>query len=77
MKFITWKQRASDRQTSVSTERRLMNSDPRYPRPKQLSPGVKRLVDEECDAYDRLIIAENDAAADRRPRDKGRFVTVE
>ncbi len=58
MKFTSWKQRAEDRGTSVSTEKRCLANDPRYPRPVQISPGRMALVASECDAYDALLIAE-------------------
>ena len=77
MQFTSWKQRAEERGTSVSTERRLYNSDPRYPRLKQLSPGIRRFVTEELDHYDRLVCAESEVADDGRPRDAGRFASVE
>ena len=61
MKFKSWRQRAEDRSTSVSTEKRRYKADPRYPRLVPLSPGRVGFVDDELDAYDRLLIAERDA----------------
>ena len=62
MRFKSWKQRAADRGTSVSTEKRRYNDDPRYPRPVNLSPGRVAFVDDELDEYDRILIAERDAS---------------
>ena len=61
MQFRSWKQRAEARSTSVSTEKRRYKADPRYPRLVQISPGRVGFVDDELDAYDRLLIAERDA----------------
>ena len=61
MQFKSWKQRAKARSTSVSTEKRRYKADPRYPRLVSLSPGRVGFVDDELDAYDRLLIAERDA----------------
>ncbi len=66
MKFISWKQRAKDRGTSKSTEKRRYAADPRYPRLVQISPGRVAFVADELDAYDEMLIAERDAAA-RQP----------
>ena len=62
MKFKSWKQRAEDRSTSVSTEKRRYKADPRYPRLMQISPGRVGFVDDELDAYDRSLITERDNA---------------
>ncbi len=61
MKFKSWRQRAEDRSTSVSTEKRRYKADPRYPRLVPLSAVRLCFVDDELDVYDRLLIAERDA----------------
>ena len=58
MKFTSWKQRAEDRGTSVSTEKRCYANDPTYPRLVPLSPGRVAFVANELDAYDALLIAD-------------------
>ncbi len=68
MQFISWKELADRRSTSVSTEKRRVKSDPRHPKPVDLSPdrnglGRKGFVEPEVDEYDLLLIAERDAAA--------------
>ena len=60
MKFISWKQRADDRGTSVSTEKHIAATDSRYPKLVQMTPGRVALVASECDAYDAILIAERD-----------------
>lgn len=60
MKFTSWKQRAADRSTSISTEKRCYANDPRYPRLVPISPGRVAFVSSECDAYDAMLIAERD-----------------
>ncbi len=60
MKFTSWKQRAEDRGTSVSTEKRCHANDPRYPRLVNISPGRVAFVAPELDAYDALLIAARD-----------------
>ncbi len=60
MKFTSWKQRAEDRGTSVSTEKRCYANDPRYPRLVQISPGRVAFVTSELDAYDAMRIALRD-----------------
>ncbi len=62
MIFKSWKQRAADRGTSVSTEKRIAAADPRYPKLVQMTPGRVAFVADECDAYDAILIAERDAA---------------
>ncbi len=61
MEFKSWKQRALDRGTSVSTEKRCYAADPMYPRLVQISPGRVAFVAPELDAYDARLIAERDA----------------
>ncbi len=60
MKFTSWKQRAEDRGTSVSTEKRCYANDPRYPRLVPISPGRVAFVSSELDAYDATLIAARD-----------------
>ncbi len=60
MKFKSWKQRAEDRGTSVSTEKRIAATDSRYPKLVQMTPGRVAFVASECDAYDAILIAERD-----------------
>ena len=60
MKFTSWKQRAEDRGTSVSTEKRCHATDPRYPRLVKISPGRVAFVASELDTYDAMLIAERD-----------------
>ncbi len=60
MIFKSWKQRAKDRGTSVSTEKRCYANDPRYPRLVPISPGRVAFVANECDEYDAILIAERD-----------------
>ncbi len=69
MQFISWKELADRRSTSVSTEKRRVKSDPRHPKPVDLSPdqnglGRKGFVEPEVDEYDLLLIAERDNALD-------------
>ena len=63
MRFISWKDLAERRSTSVSTEKRRVKSDPRHPRLVRLSPGRVGFPEPEIDAFDLLLIAERDAAA--------------
>ena len=63
MRFISWKELAKRRPTSVSTEKRRVKSDSRHPRPVDLSPGRRGFPEPEVDEYDLLLIAERDAAA--------------
>ncbi len=67
MKFKSWKQRALDRGTSVSTEKRCYAADPKYPRLVPLSPGRVAFVASELDEYDATLIAVRDALARRAP----------
>ena len=60
MKFKSWKQRAEDRGTSVSTEKRCYANDPAYPRLVPISPGRVAFVAKELDEYDALLIAARD-----------------
>ncbi len=66
MKFTSWKQRAEDRGTSVSTEKRCYANDPTYPRLVHISPGRVAFVARELDEYDAHLIAARDK--DWRPR---------
>lgn len=56
--FISRKDLAKRRTFSISTQKRLEKEDPRHPKPVQISPGRIAFVDEECIAYDRMIIEE-------------------
>ncbi len=60
MKFTSWKQRAEDRGTSVSTEKRCYADDPAYPRLVPISPGRVAFVAKELDEYDALLIVARD-----------------
>lgn len=55
--FISRRDLAKRRTISLSTQKRL-EQDPRHPRPVQISPGRVAFVDEECIAFDRMIIEE-------------------
>ena len=61
MQFLSWKNLADRRSTSVSTEKRRINTDPRHPRPVKISPGRVGFPEPEIDAYDLLLIAERDS----------------
>ncbi len=63
MRFLSWKEVADRRTTSVSTEKRLHKTDPRYPKKVNLSPGRVGFAEEAADAYDRLLMAEQSEAA--------------
>ena len=58
MQFVSWKDLADRRTTSVSTEKRRVKRDPRHPRKVQISPNRVGFVEAECDAYDELLVAE-------------------
>ena len=62
MNFLSWDDLAERRTTSRSTEKRRVKKDPRHPRPIQISPGRKAFIEDECDAYDKMIVAEFRAA---------------
>ena len=64
MQFLSWKEIAARRGTSVSTEKRLHKTDPRYPKKTRLSPGRVGFAEEEADEYDRLLMAEQSEAAE-------------
>jgi len=57
MKFLSWKEMAARRGTSISTEKRLYQTDPRYPKKTQLSPGRVGFAEVEADEYDLLLMA--------------------
>ncbi len=63
MRFLSWKDLADRRSTSVSTEKRRIKRDPRHPRPVQISLGRVGFPEPEADEYDLLLIAERDGAA--------------
>ncbi len=68
MRFLSWKDLAERRGTSISTEKRRVKSDPRHPKPVDLSPdqnglGRKGFAEPEVNEYDLLLIAERDNAA--------------
>ena len=48
--------------TSVSTQKRLQKTDPRYPRKVRLSPGRVGFSSSAKEAYDRARIAEPEVA---------------
>ena len=62
MQFLSWKELADRRSTSVSTEKRRVKNDPRHPRPVPMSPGRVAFPEPETDEYDLLLIAERDNA---------------
>ena len=57
MKFLSWKEIAARRGTSVSTEKRLQKEDPDYPDKTQLSPGRVGFPEDQAERYDRILIA--------------------
>ena len=59
-RFLSWKQMAARRGTSVSTEKRLQQTDPRYPKKVRISEGRVGFPETEADDYDVLLIAECD-----------------
>ena len=62
MQFVSYEDLAASRRTSVRTERRRVQNDPRHPRPVAISPQRRVFVKPETDEYDLLLIAERDAA---------------
>ncbi len=58
MQFHSWKEMAALDGTSVSTQKRLQKTDPRYPRKVRLSPGRVGFSSSAKEAYDRARIAE-------------------
>ena len=58
MKFLSWKDLAERRTTSVSTEKRRVKDDPHHPKSIQISPGRVAFVESEIDAYDEMMVAE-------------------
>ncbi len=61
MKFLSWSDMAALDGTSVSTQKRLQKTDPRYPRKCHLSPGRVGFPSSDKEAYDRARIAEPEA----------------
>lgn len=61
MKFISRKDLAKRRSISLSSQKRL-ETDPRHPKPVNVSPGRVAFVEPEADEYDLLLIAERDRA---------------
>ena len=64
MKFLSWKDMAERDTTSVSTQKRLYATDPRYPHKVQLSPNRVGFPEDEADAYAAARIAEAEAAGE-------------
>ena len=58
MKFLSWKDLAKRRTTSISTEKRRVKDDPRHPQLVQISPGRVAFIESEIDAYDEMMVAE-------------------
>ena len=58
MKFLSWKDLAERRTTSVSTEKRRVKDDPRHPKLVQISQGRVAFIESEIDAYDEILVAE-------------------
>ncbi len=57
MRFLSWKEIATRRGTSVSTEKRLEKEDPDYPDKTQLSPGRVGFAEDQAEQYDQVLIA--------------------
>ena len=70
MQFLSYADLAARRRTSVRTERRRIQNDPRHPRPVKLSPNRVGFPEPEADAYDLLLIAERDAALAENGKNK-------
>ena len=58
MKFHSWKEMAALDGTSISTQKRLQKTDPRYPRKVRLSPGRVGFSSFAKEAYDRARVEE-------------------
>ena len=58
MRFLSWKQLAERRTTSVSTEKRRVKADPRHPRLVHMSPRRVAFVESEIDVYDETMVAD-------------------
>ena len=56
MQFLSWDDMAVSDKTSVSTQKRLQKTDPRYPRKVHLSPGRVGFPSSDKEAYDRARI---------------------
>ncbi len=61
MQFISRKDLAARRSISLSSQKRL-ETDPRHPKPVNVSPGRVAFVEPEADEFDLLLIAERDRA---------------
>ena len=61
MRFLSWKDLADRRGTSVSTEKRRVKTDSRHPKQVQISPGRVGFPEHEANAYDELLVGERDA----------------
>jgi predicted DNA-binding transcriptional regulator AlpA len=59
-KFISYATFERQAGISKSTRKRLQQRDPRFPKPVPVTPHIKRLVQDEADAYLDLLIAERD-----------------
>ena len=57
MKFISRRDLAARRSISLSTQKRI-ESDPRHPRPIEISPGRVAFVESEVDDFDIMIVDE-------------------
>lgn len=68
MRFLSWKDVAKRRTTSVSTEKRRVKEDPRHPKPIQISPGRVAFIEAEVDAYDEIMVAELVARREEQSR---------
>ena len=73
MEFLSWKDVAKRRTTSISTEKRRVKEDPRHPKPVPISPGRVAFIEAEIDAYDEIMVAEMVARREEqsRPHDHG------
>ena len=56
MQFLSWKEIATRRGTSVSTEKRLQKKDPDYPEKVKLSPGRVGFAEDQAESYDQVLI---------------------
>ena len=65
MKFLSWKDLAARRTTSVSTEKRRVKSDPRHPKPIPVSAGRVAFLEPEIESYDDGILIPEGRLAQR------------
>ena len=63
MQFLSWKEMAARRGTSVSTEKRLEKEDSAYPEKVKLSPGRVGFAEDQAERYDQVLITRQSEAA--------------